>query len=335
MPRHEPSRVATVFREGALSVGVIAPLRRAPETAIDYAEQVDLAEQADALGFAAYWVRDVPLNGSWYPETFGHLDPFVALGAVGARTRAIALGTAATVLPLRHPLHVAKAAASLQALSDDRLLLGLGAGDRPQEFDAFGESLDGRGDAFRERWGVLQAALRTPDRLAMLGDDFELRPAPFIPPPLYAIGSAGQTVDWIARNTGGWLTYHREPGSQRDRHALWRSAVQRHAPDAFRAFGVAIQIDLTEETGPATPIALGYRTGPSGLADVIDEQRALGVHHLIVSLQPTAMEPGEALGRIAESARRAGALEPPHPVGASGSADGLAGTAASGDARRP
>ncbi|WP_226573948.1 LLM class flavin-dependent oxidoreductase [Acuticoccus sediminis] len=172
----------SVFRDGALSIGIMAPLRRAPGIAIDYREQVDFAVRADALGFAAYWVRDVPLNGPWYPEAFGHLDPFVALGSVATRTQRIALGTAAAVLTLRHPLHVAKAAASLQALSGGRLLLGLGAGDRPQELAAFGEDIDRRGDTFRERWTVLDAALRSPARLPVPGADYELRPAPHSPP---------------------------------------------------------------------------------------------------------------------------------------------------------
>ncbi|SFI14683.1 LLM class flavin-dependent oxidoreductase [Albimonas pacifica] len=299
------------FRDRDLSVGIVAPVRPSGGAEIDHAQQVGLAAEADALGFAAWWVRDVPLNGAWYPETFGHLDPFVALGAVAARTRRIALGTAATVLPLRHPLHVAKAAASLQALSGDRLLLGLGAGDRPQEFGAFGESHERRGATFRERWAVLEAALRAPGALSMPGGDFELRPAPFAPPPLYAIGSGGQTVDWIARNASGWFTYHREPARQRERHATWRSAVGRHAPDAFRAFGVAIQIELTDDGGPATPVELGYRTGPQGLAEIIEEQRDLGVHHLIASLRPTAMSPRDALAGVAEAARRAGAMAPP------------------------
>lgn len=311
-PQHEPAAPIAdrVFRDGALSVGIIAPIRRAGASAIDFAEQVALAAHADALGFAAYWVRDVPLNGSWYPETFGHLDPFVALGAAAARTRRIALGTAATLLTLRHPLHVAKAAASMQALSGGRLLLGLGAGDRPHEFDAFGERLESRGDTFRERWTTVAAALRSPGALPIPGGDFELRPNPFAMPPLYAVGSGGQSVDWIARNAAGWLTYHREPTAQRDRHGLWRGAVARHAADRFRAFGVAIQVDLTDTAGPATPIELGYRTGRQGLASVFEEQRALGVHHIIVSLQPTAMESGEALRRIAESARAAGASSP-------------------------
>jgi len=300
----------SVFRDAALSIGIIAPLRRTPQLAIDYAEQVDFAVRADALGFAAYWVRDVPLNGSWYPEPFGHLDPFVALGAVVARIRRIALGTAAAVLTLRHPLPVANAAASLQALSGGRLLLGLGAGDRPQEFAAFGEDIDRRGDTFRERWTVLDAALRSPARLPVPGADYELRPAPFLPPPLYAIGSAGQTVDWIARHAEGWVTYHREPASQRDRHALWRSAVERRAPETFRAFSVAVQLELADDDGPATPIQLGYRTGFRGLTAVIEVQRALGVHHLILSLQPGAIEPDEAPGLIAESAREVGALGP-------------------------
>ncbi|MCF3934069.1 LLM class flavin-dependent oxidoreductase [Acuticoccus sp. M5D2P5] len=316
-----------IVRDGEISIGLIAPVRRASATSIDFREQVDIAAEADALGFAAWWVRDVPLNGSWYPEEFGHLDPFVALGAVAARTRRIAFGTAATVLPLRHALHVAKAAASLQALSGERLLLGLGAGDRPQEFAAFGESLEDRGATFRERWAVLAAALRSPEALTMLGEDYDLHPAPFAPPPLYAIGSAGQTVDWIARNAGGWFTYHREPAGQRDRHAIWRSAVERHAADAFRAFGVAVQIELTDESGPAAPIDLGYRTGVQGLTNIIDEQRRIGVHHLIISLRPTATGPDEAIARVAEAARNAGAMDP-SPQAQTEAGSGLAGSEA-------
>jgi alkanesulfonate monooxygenase SsuD/methylene tetrahydromethanopterin reductase-like flavin-dependent oxidoreductase (luciferase family) len=103
---------------------------------IDFGLQLKLARRADELGFSAIWVRDVPLNSPAYPDSVGHSDPWVLLGALAASTRSIALATGAIVLPLRHPLHVAKAALSMDALSSGRFILGLGSGDRPSEFAA-------------------------------------------------------------------------------------------------------------------------------------------------------------------------------------------------------
>jgi luciferase-type oxidoreductase len=290
-----------VFADRKLTVGIVSPVRTADGTTVDLAEQVRLARIADELGFAAYWVRDVPLNGPWYPETIGHLDPFVALGAVAATTSRIAIGTAATVLPLRHPFHVAKAAASLQALSGSRLILGLGAGDRPEEFAALDAHLDDRSRLFREHWQAVAGALNEPMSIRVGEADYELRPSNFDAPPLLAVGSGGQTVDWISRAALGWLTYHREPEQQRDRHGMWRRAVDRWAPDAFRAFGVAMQVDLTAKEGRAEPINLGYRTGADGLRAVFEEQRALGVHHLLLNLRSDDLAPEETLALTAQA----------------------------------
>lgn len=128
-----------LFQPEKLSLGIVLPIqprtiKEAETTDIDFALQLDLAARADALGFAALWVRDVPLNSPAYPDPIGHSDPFVLLGALAAMTRRITLATGAIVLPLRHPLHIAKAALSLDALSGGRFLLGLGSGDRPSEF---------------------------------------------------------------------------------------------------------------------------------------------------------------------------------------------------------
>src|SRR3546814_10509514 len=65
---------------------------------------------------------------------------------------------------------------------------------------------------------------------------FEIRPAAETGVPMLAVGSGGQTLEWIARNAAGWATYHRPPAVQRDRHALWRRAVDRVAPGEFRSF---------------------------------------------------------------------------------------------------
>jgi luciferase-type oxidoreductase len=293
-----------IFAEGRLSLGVVLPIRRQPGAPLDFREQIALARRAEELGFAAVWVRDVPLNGPWYPETIGHLDPWVALGALSTSTSRIAMGTAATVLPLRHPWHVAKAAASIQALSGQRLLLGLGAGDRPEEFAAFGLRAEDRRALFRENWEKLHNALLHPRHLPDLAGDFELRPTDFLPPPLIAIGSAGQSLEWIARHAAGWATYHREPEQQRDRHHLWRRAVDGAAPGQFRSFSVALRLSIEQGGGAATAIPLGYHTGETGLVSILGEQRDLGVHHLMLNLESGPSEPSETLELVAAAAAR-------------------------------
>lgn len=293
----------TLFREGRLSLGLVLPLRARAGPEVDFAQQIELAVLAERLGFAAIWVRDVPLNGPWYPEAFGHLDPMVMLSAVAARTTHIALGTAAIVLTLRHPLHIAKAAVSLDVLSGGRFVLGLGSGDRREEFSAFGQSTEDRRDLFRTHWERLAAALEIPPRVIpdIPGDSFELRPAPRRPIPLLAVGSGGQSLEWIARHAVGWATYHRPPEVQQDRHALWRRAVERTVPGAFRGFSSSLRVDLLpNRAAPAKPLELGYRAGVLGLRGVIEAMRDSGVHHLMLNLTPDGRPPEEAMAEIAE-----------------------------------
>jgi len=200
---------SNLFRDGHLSLGLVLPAREQDGSTIDFARQLDIGAAADRLGFGALWVGDVPLNGPWYPEAFGHLDPFAILAALAVRTERIALGTAAAVLPMRHPLHLAKSARSIAMLSRDRFVLGLGSGDREEEFAAFGRAFEDRRNLFREGWTRLQAALEIPSRVipdsgASADIDYELWPVSDSPIPMIAIGSGGQTLEWIARNAEGW-----------------------------------------------------------------------------------------------------------------------------------
>jgi len=291
-----------LFQDGRLTVGLSLPVRYTPSEQPDFAEQIQLARHAEATGFDAVWVRDVPLNGDWYPEAFGHPDPFVMLGAVAAVTKTIALGTAATVLTLRHPLHVAKAAISLQHVSGDRFILGLGSGDRPEEFAAFDASNGDRRNLFRDHWARLAQALDRPDSIEVLQAPtagYALRPPPLSPIPRLAVGSSGQTLEWIARNAAGWATYHRPPEVQRDRYALWRRAVEANVPDQFRSFSVAMGVELDPDPDKTLePIALGVRGGARRLADELEAMQATGVHHLILNLAPGPVRPRQGLDMI-------------------------------------
>jgi len=292
----------TVFQDNQLSLGLMLPLRAA-EGDVDFIGQIDFAVKAEALGFDALWVRDVPLNGPWYPETFGHLDPFAMLGAIAARTQRITLGTAAAVLPLRHPLHLAKSAISIDRLSQGRFILGLGSGDRREEFAAFGADTGDHKELYRGHWTQLSAALERPARvLSNTETAFELWPSAESDIPRLAIGSGGQTLEWIARNAAGWVTYHRPRIQQKDRYALWRNAVDRVTPGSFRSFSVALHLHLEEDPdAPITEINLGYRTGSRGLATLLEEMRSDGTHHVILALDPNGMPVDRSLEIIAAS----------------------------------
>lgn len=284
------STASRVFADHALSIGLTLPLLRAGTTVADFNEQLERARRADERGFRALWVRDVPLNSADYPDPVGHLDPWVFLGALATHTRRIALASGAIVLTLRHPLHIAKAAQSVNLLSGGRFLLGLGSGDRPPEYAAFGAASDQRRELYRQHWQTLAAATARPPRVipdhAPDGaPTFQLLPASADAVPLLAVGSGGQSVDWIARHALGWITYHREPQAQRARYSLWRAAVERAAPGAFRAFGVAMRLDLSDAAHePAQPATLGYRCGRHALVRILDAMRADGTHHVTFNL---------------------------------------------------
>ncbi|WP_042878938.1 TIGR03571 family LLM class oxidoreductase [Cupriavidus necator] len=304
-PSGQTSTFHRVFRDKELSVGLVLPMLRAGETVVDFGEQLALAALADSLGYRALWIRDVPLNSADYPDPVGHLDPWVFLGALAARTGQIALVSGAIVLTLRHPLHIAKGAISTSVLSQQRFMLGLGSGDRPPEYAAFGKDTDERRELYRRNWETVAAAVTLPSRVV---PDLAAQDAPalFLLPtlpdsiPMLAVGSGGQSVDWIARHASGWITYHREAEAQRARHSMWRAAVERAAPDAFRAFGVAMRLDLSANpNAPATPVPLGYSVGRHGLVSLLQDMRDGGTHHVLLNLPASGRPPREVIEEVA------------------------------------
>ncbi|MFB6312030.1 MAG: LLM class flavin-dependent oxidoreductase [Salinirussus sp.] len=85
------------------------------------ADVIGLAERAEAAGFGSAWVGDSVLAKPRF-------EPLSTLAAVGAATESVQLGTAVYLPPLRHPVHVAHLAATVDQLSGGRLALGLGVG---------------------------------------------------------------------------------------------------------------------------------------------------------------------------------------------------------------
>src|SRR5215217_841868 len=123
-------------------VGYLLPTReRVMEGEPETGPLLALAERAEALGFESVWVGDSLLARPRH-------DPLTLLAAVAARTRKVELGTAVLLPALRNPVVLAQQVATLDRISEGRLILGVGiAADLPNirtEFEAAGVPFDKR-----------------------------------------------------------------------------------------------------------------------------------------------------------------------------------------------
>lgn len=285
-----PAMEAVRSPSGGLSLGLMTPQPQHEDSMADPQTAGELARLAESSGITALWVRDVPLA---IPQGEDRLaasldDPFQWLSMLAGTTDRIALGTAAAVLPLRHSLHLAKTALSLDRLSGGRLLLGVATGDRPEEFELFGASLDDRRDEFRDRWALLRSALSPVDderrHLLEATDGYELMAPPAHRIPQVIVGSAKQTLQWNAAHADAWATYYRPFEEQKGRFGLWRQAVEKRGQGNDPALIQSMSLDLLEDPdAPGEEISLGLRTGSKALVETLHRYREIGLDHCILA----------------------------------------------------
>ncbi len=267
---------------------------------------LEAAQLAEHLGFSALWLRDVPFNVPSFGDAGQIFDPFVYLGALAAVTDRIALGTASIILPLRHPAHVAKAAASADALSEGRLLLGVASGDRPEEYPAMGWSYPDRGARFRDNVEYIRAVGAPYPRLQSaqgnLPGDIDLLPKPTgTRLPLLITGGSQQSPDWLAQNGDGWMTYPRDAASQGRVIAAYRQRLMASG-QADKPVMQSLYVDLLDDPdAPARPIHLGFQSGTTFLRNYLSEIEALGVNHVALNLRFNQASITATLKRLAEN----------------------------------
>ncbi|MDY6941207.1 MAG: LLM class oxidoreductase [Cyanobacteriota bacterium] len=305
---HQPTHRGfdRLFAENHLTLGLMLPIESYPGAVPTLENHAILAQQAEQLGFGALWVRDVPLHDPNFGDVGQIFDPWVYLGYLSAHTQTISLVTGSIVLPLRHPLHVAKAAASIDRLSGGRLILGIASGDRPVEFPAFGIDFETRGDRFRESLDIFEQVLEnsfpTVDSPlgTMTGTDLLPKPVARSIPTLVT-GTSRQTPEWIAARADGWMYYTRDVEAQAQTIEQWRALTQKYAPGTFKPFGQATYIDLASDpnTKP-TPIHQGFRLGRNGLLEYLETWQDIGINHIVLNLKYGQRPASEVIEELAE-----------------------------------
>src|SRR5262245_55465265 len=194
-----------------------------------------VAVRAEQLGFESVWVAEhlvFPTQiRSRYPYAAEGvppinpatplLDPLLVLMQVAARTERIRLGTNVYILPLRHPLAVARMAMTLDLLSNGRLTFGVGLGWLAEEFDAAGIDFASRGARRREYVRAIRA-LWTEDAPSFDGRFVSFQPVKFEPkpvqkphPPIVFGGESDAALRRAAALGDGWYGVGHTPDSAR------------------------------------------------------------------------------------------------------------------------
>ena len=187
---------------------------------------VEAGQQAEKVGFESIWfpehshipvsratpwggVKDAKPLPDWYWRT---LDAFVALGAVAVTTSQIKLGTGITLVAQRDPIWLAKEVATVDHLSNGRLLFGVGYGWNKEELASHGVGYGDRRALLRESV-LLMKELWTKEEASFNGEVLNLEPSWAWPkpiqqphPPVILGGEAGpKTIADMAEFCDGWM----------------------------------------------------------------------------------------------------------------------------------
>ncbi|MFN0073760.1 MAG: TIGR03619 family F420-dependent LLM class oxidoreductase [Chloroflexota bacterium] len=190
---------------------------------------LELCQEMERIGFDSIWLSE-RLTGPTY-------DPIVSLSYVAGGTRKLKLGTSVLVLPGRNPAILAKELATLDRLSNGRLIpaMGLGAVD-PMEHQAFGVQRTERGSIFNESLPLLRR-FWTEDHVTHHGqhfhyDDVTIQPKPIqSTPDIWLGGMAASELRRTGRIGDGWLPSTCTPAEA----AAGRATIEEAAAEAGRA----------------------------------------------------------------------------------------------------
>jgi probable F420-dependent oxidoreductase len=185
-------------------------------------EAVELAVQAEELGFDSVWGNDHLSTQSYVRDEFddppNFFDPLSYLAFVAARTQRIRLATCILVLPFRHPVVAAKQLATIDQLSSGRLVVGVGIGAYREEYEAMHPGVTLHRGRYAEEALRAMELLFTERRASFHGeylefDDVESYPKPRQAPlPILSGGNSAGSRDRAGRLVHGWLPACLTPG---------------------------------------------------------------------------------------------------------------------------
>ncbi len=296
----------STFKPNKLSVGLVVPIENYSQNAVPTMHQhLELIQRIDQLGFKAAWLRDIPLYVPSFGDAGQTYDPFTYLGYLSGLTKDIALGVASIALPLHHPLHIAKSAATIDQLSNGRLILGVASGDRYDEYPAMGKAYETRGEQFKEAFNYIRKSQEHFPHIdskyyGSINGNLDVLPKPkHHKIPMLMTGFSQQSLDWNAEFANGWMSYPKDLKNQRETITNWRNIVK-DVSSYNKPFMQPLYIDLQNDNAyKPQPIHLGFRLGIDSLIEYLYNLQDIGVNHIALNLRFNTMGVNKTLDILA------------------------------------
>jgi probable F420-dependent oxidoreductase len=259
------------------------------------------AREADRRGMDSLWVSDHVVfprtaTGSYPGGRFPHppdkpyLEPVVTLAAAAVCTARARLGASVFILGHRHPVVMAKMLTSIDALSNGRLICGVGVGWWKEELEILGAPFHRRGRQADEALRVF-TALWSQDNPAFEGEFFRFRDLGFAPkpvqkprPPIWVGGDSPGAFRRVVTLGDGWHATSKTPAELDAGLKRLREAAD-SAGRRFETIELSLRYTLRDDL---------LAQGPQAVIDAVAEYKRLGLGHILLEFRR------DDLGRMLE-----------------------------------
>jgi luciferase-type oxidoreductase len=290
-----------------MKVGMVIPIvdEGTGAGAPDWPAVLDLARRGEAAGMDSLWVIDHLVLGNAERPVYGLHEAITILAALAASTTRVELGTLVLATSFRPPAVLAKMAATIDRISAQRLILGLGCGWHQPEYDQFGFPFDHRVGRFEEAMAIIEPLLQG-RQVSLDGQFYQVADCLLLPPPLRRIptliaGKGDRMLSLVARHADLW-------------NAAWfgrpNARYRQRVDDLNRAFDAAgrdpatleITVGVEVDNGdPSDRTGFGEHLPPDAgaIADALAEWAELGVGHVQLNSGPSDARLIELYGEAA------------------------------------
>ena len=259
------------------------------------------AREADRRGVASLWVSDHVIfprtaTGNYPGGRFPHppdkpyLEPVVTLAAAAVCTARSRLGASVFILGHRHPVVMAKMLTSIDALSNGRLICGVGVGWWKEELEILGAPFHRRGRQADEILKIFKT-LWSEDNPSFGGDFFRFRDIGFAPkpvqkphPPIWVGGDSPGAFRRVVTLGDGWHATSKTPAEFAEALGRLRAVADR-AGRALDTIELSLRFTLRDDL---------LAKGTQAVVDLLAEYKRLGLRHVLLEFRR------DELGRMLE-----------------------------------
>mgnify|MGYP000137818261 CR=1 FL=1 len=278
------------------------------ERFLPWPEYLDLARRAEAAGYDSIWVGDHLIYDLPDGSTRGPYEAWTTLAAIAAVTEKVEIGPLVASTSFHSPAMLAKQAATVDAISQGRLIVGLGAGWNRREYDAFGFPYDRRVSRFEEAMAIIVPLLRT-GRTTFHGQFYAVEDCVLDPRPVREGGPPIMLGSTSPRMLGiglpivdSWNLWWSLYDNSVERFAEAKAKVDAVMPEGRNVEATAaVLVTLPGGEGRVMGNTYGAKVTTVTPDDLCDHVRGLanaGATHLQLVLDPITAESIDVVGEV-------------------------------------